>query len=170
MKRCPQCEFIYEDDQSLCDMDGILLVFDSHQLPKQDHPQKSRSRSRIVPVVAALVLTTVLALVYYVATHQRKTTQVVDSGSSVTATQATPEQNQAATSVPENKPITPEPVSEPKPTSTRAASESEPKKSARAKSTTTQKKVSSAENHQNDSKIESFMKKTGRILKKPFKL
>ncbi len=28
MKRCPQCEFIYEDDQSLCDMDGVLLVFD----------------------------------------------------------------------------------------------------------------------------------------------
>ena len=33
MKRCPQCEFIYEDDQSLCDMDGVLLVFDSRNLP-----------------------------------------------------------------------------------------------------------------------------------------
>ena len=30
MKRCPQCEFIYEDDQTCCDMDGIDLVFD-HQ-------------------------------------------------------------------------------------------------------------------------------------------
>ncbi len=29
MKRCPQCEFIYEDDQSRCDMDGIDLVFDN---------------------------------------------------------------------------------------------------------------------------------------------
>jgi hypothetical protein len=28
MKRCPQCEFIYEDDQSLCDMDGQSLVYD----------------------------------------------------------------------------------------------------------------------------------------------
>jgi hypothetical protein len=26
MKRCPLCEFIYEDDQSVCDMDGIELV------------------------------------------------------------------------------------------------------------------------------------------------
>ena len=26
MKLCPQCEFIYEDDQSLCDMDGRELV------------------------------------------------------------------------------------------------------------------------------------------------
>ena len=33
MKRCPQCEFIYEDDQSMCDMDGVLLVFDSRTLP-----------------------------------------------------------------------------------------------------------------------------------------
>ena len=33
MKRCPQCEFIYEDDQSLCDMDGVLLVFDARNLP-----------------------------------------------------------------------------------------------------------------------------------------
>ena len=27
MKRCPQCEFIYEDDQTLCDMDGKELVY-----------------------------------------------------------------------------------------------------------------------------------------------
>ncbi|MFN2517087.1 MAG: hypothetical protein ABR556_12840, partial [Pyrinomonadaceae bacterium] len=26
MKLCPQCEFIYEDEQSLCDMDGSVLV------------------------------------------------------------------------------------------------------------------------------------------------
>ena len=29
MKRCPHCEFIYDDDQSLCDMDGNQLVHDS---------------------------------------------------------------------------------------------------------------------------------------------
>ena len=26
MKHCPQCDFIYEDDQSVCDMDGKELV------------------------------------------------------------------------------------------------------------------------------------------------
>ena len=36
MKRCPQCEFIYEDEQSLCDMDGVLLVFDSRTLPNMN--------------------------------------------------------------------------------------------------------------------------------------
>jgi len=29
MKLCPQCEFIYEDDQKFCDMDGQELVHDS---------------------------------------------------------------------------------------------------------------------------------------------
>lgn len=28
MKRCSQCEFIYEDDQSVCDMDGQALIHD----------------------------------------------------------------------------------------------------------------------------------------------
>ena len=32
MKLCPQCEFIYEDDQSLCDMDGKELVSDAGTL------------------------------------------------------------------------------------------------------------------------------------------
>ena len=32
MKRCPLCEFIYEDDQSLCDMDGIELVAERGEL------------------------------------------------------------------------------------------------------------------------------------------
>ena len=164
MKRCPQCEFIYEDDQSLCDMDGILLVFDSQKLPKQGNTQKSKLRSRIVPLVAVLVLTTVLSLVYYVATHQRKVIQSADSSGSVSAAQPAPSENQL---VPETAVITPEPVSEPKPVVTRAAAESESKKPAKPKSN--QKKASSNQSQENDSKIESFMKKTGRLLKKPFK-
>lgn len=32
MKRCPLCDFIYEDDQSVCDMDGTELVHDSEEL------------------------------------------------------------------------------------------------------------------------------------------
>lgn len=33
MKRCPQCEFIYEDDQTCCDMDGLDLIFHENTLP-----------------------------------------------------------------------------------------------------------------------------------------
>jgi hypothetical protein len=167
MKRCPQCEFIYEDDQSLCDMDGILLVFDSQKLPKQGNTQRSKLRSRIVPVVAVLVLTTVLSLVYYVATHQRKAVQSSDPSVSEIATQPAPPENKAVTSEPENKVIKPQPASEPKPAVTKATAENELKKPAKPKSN--QKKVSSNQPQENDSKIESFMKKTGRLLKKPFK-
>lgn len=28
MKRCPECEFVYEDEQQLCDMDGAELLHD----------------------------------------------------------------------------------------------------------------------------------------------
>jgi hypothetical protein len=37
MKLCSQCEFIYEDDQELCDMDGAQLVYEptlDHVFPK----------------------------------------------------------------------------------------------------------------------------------------
>jgi hypothetical protein len=33
MKRCPECDFIYEDEQHQCDMDGTALVQDFHILP-----------------------------------------------------------------------------------------------------------------------------------------
>jgi hypothetical protein len=72
MKRCPQCEFIYEDDQSLCDMDGNALVYESRQpdLPRGTTDratlpvQKSRLRS-VLPLLAGLILGTVIFLVFY---------------------------------------------------------------------------------------------------------
>ena len=33
MKRCPQCDFVYEDDQSFCDMDGRELFHAAQTLP-----------------------------------------------------------------------------------------------------------------------------------------
>ena len=167
MKRCPQCEFIYEDDQSLCDMDGVLLVFDSQKLPKQAKSQKSLFRNRLVTVCAVLVLTTVLSLVYYVATHQRKVVQSSDTSPSVNAAQPTASENQVVASEPENKVITPDPVPAPKPVVTKAPAETELKKPANPKAN--QKRPGSNQPQENDSKIESFMKKTGRLLKKPFK-
>ena len=166
MKRCPQCEFIYEDDQSLCDMDGILLVFDSQKLPKQGKSKKSQLRNRIMTVVAVLVLTSVLSLVYYVATHERKVVRSSDSGASVNATQPA-STDTAVASEPENKVITPETLSEPKPVVTKTTADTELKKPASPKANP--KKVSSTQPQENDSKIGSFVKKTGRLLKKPFK-
>lgn len=87
MKRCPQCEFIYEDDQSHCDMDGTRLTRHAHPLPKlqavtttSTPSDKSKGRSRFVAVVATLVLAGVMALVYYVSIrHPARTTTVAIS-------------------------------------------------------------------------------------------
>lgn len=49
MKRCPQCEFIYEDDQKRCDMDGIDLVFDNPTpslTPTKPGPRSKPNNSR----------------------------------------------------------------------------------------------------------------------------
>ena len=93
MKRCPQCEFIYEDDQSLCDMDGVLLVFDSRTLPNVHAlatvsapvPGKTPRRNRMVPAFATLLLMLVIGSVYYVST-MRNSAQTEFQPASVTST------------------------------------------------------------------------------------
>lgn len=73
MKLCPQCEFLYEDDQIFCDMDGEGLVYDIRAavLPgvapeaPGTGPKGSPLRTMVVAVVAGLLLATLLSLVYY---------------------------------------------------------------------------------------------------------
>ena len=169
MKRCPQCEFIYEDDQSLCDMDGVLLVFDARTLPNHHAlvtvpatPKAAQRRNRAVPAFATLVLALVLGLVYYVSTRQPHYPPPPIPASSLSAEPAVTIPTPEPTPVEEVK----EEVKEPTPT--------EPIKKPAAKtvavsqtkrSTTT----ATAEPKKDDSKVNSILKKTGRILKKPFK-
>ncbi|HJU93034.1 MAG TPA: hypothetical protein VJ656_08885 [Pyrinomonadaceae bacterium] len=162
MKRCPQCEFIYEYDQSLCDMDGVLLVFDSRKLPNVHAlatvpaiPKNSR-RNRAVPAFATLVLALVLGMVYYVSTRQPSYTP--------------PTQPSALSIAPVTIP-TPEPQPSPEPAPVKAEIEESTapvKKPATKIATVTQPKRTS-EPKKEDSKVNSILKKTGRILKKPFK-
>jgi cytoskeletal protein RodZ len=171
MKRCPKCEFIYEDDQSLCDMDGVLLVFDSRTLPHlhalQTVPPKTQSkRNRAVPAFATLILALVLGMVYYVST-QRQATQTADIPPlPITASTSNPVPEVNPT--PEAQPSTEEPKPETiKPAA--AAVPAAPVKKTAAKTTpipTTKPKV---EEKKEDSKVGNILKKTGRILKKPFK-
>lgn len=182
MKRCPQCEFIYEDDQSLCDMDGALLVFDSRSLPNLhalapvDVPvpvaPKTHWRHRTFSTMAALVLASVLSLVYFVSTQRGGSPQAPVNVPSVTLpasqlvapaeTNPTPEPPPPATEASGAAPVTRE---ETKP----AVPVAQPAKKAAAKTYTTQPKPA-PETKKNDSKVGSILKKTGRILKKPFKL
>ena len=187
MKRCPQCEFIYEDDQSLCDMDGVLLVFDARTLPNHHAlatvsaplPGKTR-RSRMVPAFATLLLMLAVGSVYYVST-MRNSAQTEFSPSSVTSTtQETP------VAVPPTPAEAQVPAAEPTPEAATAnTTKEEPRethaspavtKSAAApaparKSTTTTAKPAETKpaGKKDDSKVESILKKTGKLLKKPFK-
>ena len=179
MKRCPQCEFIYEDDQSLCDMDGVLLVLDSRSLPNPHAlapvpglRPKAQKRNRTVPAFATLILVLVLGMVYYVSTQRSRTRLTPESATSISVPAANPaptiqadEANQppsaTETASPEKE--------EAKPAVIKTGTVAPIKKSKTKTSAATQTKAS-PEEKKDDSKVGSILKKTGRILKKPFKL
>jgi len=168
MKRCPQCEFIYEDDQSLCDMDGVLLVFDSRTLPNLHAlatvppVPKSQRRNRAVPAFATLTLALVLGTVYYVTT-QRRTRVPPPVAPSILSTAPvtipTPEPTPEAAQ-PKEKEAKPAVVKQPatvpvRPSSTKPTSVSQTKRVDEPK--------------KDEPKVNSILKKTGRFLSKPFK-
>ncbi|HEY0727789.1 MAG TPA: hypothetical protein VGD38_06965 [Pyrinomonadaceae bacterium] len=189
MKRCPQCEFIYEDDQSLCDMDGALLVFDSRSLPNLhalapvDVPaarvaHKAHWRHRTFPAMAALILATVLSLVYFVTSQRGGSPVNVPAVNLPASNLVTPAA--AANPTPEPPPATEASGAAPastasasaakeQPETTKAAATAPARKATSKTSTTTQPKPA-PEAKKDDSKVGSILKKTGRILKKPFKL
>ena len=188
MKRCPQCEFIYEDDQSLCDMDGVLLVFDSRTLPNVHAlatvsgpmPEKGQRRSRMAPAFATLALMLAIASVYYVTALRPTATDF--SPASVTTAQPEPAASATEAAVSEAPAALPEPTPEANevqpPAPDRVEKRETPRESsakpaaAPARKAVTQPATTTTvkpEPKKDDSKVGSILKKTGRILKKPFK-
>jgi hypothetical protein len=156
-------------------MDGVLLVFDSRKLPnlhaltpvppKTPHPK----RNRAVPAFASLILALVLGMVYYVSIP-RKAPQNAYTPPAASAATTT------VNAVPEVKPA---PEAQPSETAQPEAVEEVPKSSPKvvttpvvrkpaARATPTQVRPTT-EAKKEDSKVGSILKKTGRILKKPFK-
>jgi hypothetical protein len=85
MKLCPQCDFIYEDNQGFCDMDGQELVHDPASgavdqtaPPKMTTSPPARSRGRRLSVifVSAGLLTTLLSVIYLGQRQQSRTTAI----------------------------------------------------------------------------------------------
>lgn len=173
MKRCPQCEFIYEDDQSLCDMDGVLLVFDSRNLPNHHAlatvPAKPQTRrNRAVPAFATLILVLVLGMVYYVSMQRKATQTVIETPASAASTSIpAPEVSPTPQAQPSEASQVPPVVEESKPTPTKQPAAA-PVKKVSVK-TTPAATIQPNEPKKEDSKVGSILKKTGRILKKPFK-
>ncbi|HEU4933181.1 MAG TPA: hypothetical protein VFT48_13955 [Pyrinomonadaceae bacterium] len=175
MKRCPQCEFIYEDDQSLCDMDGVLLVLDSRTLPNMNAlttvtAKATPRRNRAVPAFATLILALVLGMVYFVST-QRKAAQTAYTPATVeSSANPAPAESPVQVAAPEPEPQPPvEEPKEPKATAKPAAAIVPVKKTSTKASTSSQTKPAATAEKKDDNKVGSILKKTGRILKKPFK-
>jgi len=150
-------------------MDGVLLVFDSRNLPNPHAlatmPAKPQTRrNRAVPAFASLILALVLGMVYYVST-QRKPVIEIPASTASTSTPAVPEV--IPTPQPQPSEIIQAPTpEEPKPAPTKQPAAA-PVKKATVKPVNTA--AAKAEPKKEDSKVGSILKKTGRILKKPFK-
>ena len=188
MKRCPQCEFIYEDDQSLCDMDGVLLVFDSRTLPNNLHAlatvdaplvantPRAHWRHRTFPAMAALILATVFSLVYFVSTQRSATAPAAVSGASIAVPASElPSPSDTNQTVPppaaenDGAAATETVKEETKPESNKTAAPGPTPAPVKKTSSKTTERKPAEETKKDDSKVGSILKKTGRILKKPFK-
>jgi len=129
MKLCPQCEFIYEDDQNLCDMDGEALVYDPRlgvspgTVPAVTgaRPRKSGLRIIVLALVAGFVLSALLSLAYYASSPLFKS-NVASPGRKPEASE-TSLQRQIAPPL-DNSSSQPATNPSPSPTSPEAASES----------------------------------------------
>ncbi len=222
MKLCPQCDFIYENDQNLCDMDGAALVHDPRPFPPAKNANLNPSANSpwwrfaataVVGVVLGAVLLYQISI--HPTTRQNSTAssaaQVTNnSAEQVTGDSALPAIDDSEDpanldlrqSVPLNPPIDATPA--PPPALPRKASLQSPgpylqlpelsKASTKGNSSTPGAVMLSpspsrspaskrddgkrrpapdkpkAAHQKKDSSIGSFLKKTGQIFKKPFKL
>ncbi len=204
MKRCPQCEFIYNDDQSLCDMDGQALIYDAQiNLPAATAaqadiaPPRSRARSILIAAISGLVLAMV-AWFGYVATpfastidgNPLTTSKVNDETKAASIAASALYNAEAGVSAFDSSDVT-EADADSAAVATNDSTvknHSEDKRltiqrgipplprlqplprlsAAKPRAVTTSTKPA-VKPQQKGSRVESFLKKTGRVLKKPFK-
>jgi hypothetical protein len=101
MKLCPQCDFIYEDEQVFCDMDGKELVRERPSkltipldVPAAPAPavaaQPSSSNGMLLVSVVLLVLAAIVVGVYFARSRQVGGTQSVNSAQPATEKRSQP--------------------------------------------------------------------------------
>ena len=191
MKRCPHCEFIYEDDQSHCDMDGTKLANDSRQLPKLQalsatSESDSRWRSRAVPVFASALLAIILGLVYFVSLRQVEPTANAVTDSTTVETPATlpaaspiPDatsvssdalpQTEASPTKSDQDEVVTTPSAEKNPSNVRSEKQNVGRIS-KAQMKNPKDRSAKEPSEKDDSKVRSILKKTGRFFKKTIPL
>ena len=117
MKRCPECQFLYEDEQDRCDMDGATLN-STATLPPLPLPQpvvphlKSIWSGFTIPLLVLVLLGTVLVILYRAApssSHSSagvKKKELVNQDSTRPASEASPEVTAPAISAEPDEPST----------------------------------------------------------------
>jgi len=159
MKLCPHCDFIYEDDQSFCDMDGKELVLNpgsgparfrltipiGSKSPKLATPPEmpnspevlsattGRSSGFLVAALVVFVLVTLVVVVYVARSRQTGAQRSTQSPHSSLSATDQPGQAQSTNQQPATPEATSEQTSAARPTDESAASSSESVVSASAK-------------------------------------
>jgi hypothetical protein len=175
MKRCPLCEFIYEDDQSVCDMDGIELVLNSGALVLAGKDRNLRPpaavssrRRRSLLLLLGFGLGAAVFSAYYTSVDQAAPTGGGQTSATytrppATAFEPTPVPGAAALATPPAETST-SPTEVATPTPAASAPQTQP----RAASPGGKRSRPGNVNRKKESKLSSLLHKTGRILKKPF--
>ena len=178
MKRCPQCQFVYEEEQAFCDMDGARLVHDTHALPPsgqlQTEPPRSAWKNPLL-VVIPIVAITMLA---FFALRPAATAPPVEPMPTAAQSEAsqpptdnspnsneTPSREEASNQADENE-------NRQKNAQKQAASSPTASRSGRPRSTATprnQPVTTKRREEKNENRLGSIFNKTKRIIKKPFK-
>ena len=229
MRRCPACDFIYEDDERLCAMDGTGLVHVSGPLPfeesaLQQSAARTNSHGHSLTLIAAGIVVVIALVLYFNNVAKRNALQSNPHGAATTYNPSPPDGQNPVVVIPVETATpfsTPSPAFNPTPpntdgppkthrahqlddkdpfragpvetesplprplpsfTPTRAKIDAPPDKSVSSPvkpnlppsesrlSATPQKEVKPTDtNQKNESKITSFFKTAGRVLKKPFK-
>ena len=190
MQRCSQCDFIYEDDQHLCDMDGHELVYEPTLQGLQKNavttltrplatatrppaqPVNSGARRQLLAAALAVLIATLLSVGYsgFTSEYAPQNTKapstnliavpesVPDQPPATPAASPTPSPSQSPRlEKPNVGPTTASPIERPTPPYRSTASRQETVRS------------SAKANHKKESGIGGFLKKTGNLLKRPFK-
>ncbi|CAN5785162.1 hypothetical protein BH18ACI4_BH18ACI4_21130 [soil metagenome] len=184
MKRCSQCDFIYEDEQRLCDMDGHELVSEPTLQPLQVsatnpptkppvRPAKPARRGLVLIAAVAVLLGTLLSVGYSGFTREHVPQNIKAPSTRVI---------HALQSAPNHIPATHLPSTAPSPShpprlekkKVRHANASPvvrptPRSDSIASSWESIRPQPTKASHKKESRIAGFFKKTGKILKRPFK-
>ncbi len=184
MKRCSQCDFIYEDDQHLCDMDGHELVYEPtlHALQinaanlaasPSNRSVKSGTRRQVLAAATAVLIATVLSVGY-----SGFTREYAPQNTKAPSTNVIPAPHSAPDHTPTTPAVTPTPSPSHSPgvektrvrrNNASAVARSTPRLHSTAPTRETVRPPAAKANHKKESGIGGFLKKTGKILKRPFK-